>query len=385
VVELLPPQAPDYQEPWRHAGDRPGHRELRVRYELGVMPPGIPTWFIAREHRFSTGLHWRTGVLLRDRSGLHLALLRADPEDKSVELAVRGPIPQGFLEILDDGLTLLLDRYPGLSVRRRIPCPYPVPGGCPAYFDSRRLVNRLAHGRDDDECDEYHRIPIQTLLAGITPTARDTGSLTEDALRRILAEELSTSQRSILKAIREMQRTHCPSVFTLSPSAKRRPGRTVHVLRLHCEEPDAWHALPGDDGTYEITELDPWLAKYGPPAARVLALIAKALPVAGSVAAISAHFLDGQLRQDLEDTRELLAHKIPSHLGVLDDPDPRRTLMPEQPEQPRARAETDADFRDLEAMLLTLDPDRHWGGLDRTITPEGTTLYLCEKHAQNYR
>jgi hypothetical protein len=159
----------------------------------------------------------------------------------------------------------------------------------------------------------------------------------------------------------------------------------VHVLRLHCEEPDAWHALPGDDGAYEITELDPWLAKYGPTAARVLALIAKALPVAGTAAGIGAHLLDGRLRQDLEHTCELLAHKIPPHLGMLDDPDPRRTLIPEQPEQLRARAEHDADFRDLEAMLRALDPGRHWGGLDRTITPEGTTLYLCEKHARSYR
>lgn len=196
-----------------------------------------------------------------------------------------------------------------------------MPGGCPAYFDYRRLVNQLIYGCEDDECDEHHRVPIQTLLAGIAPADGDTGILTEAALRRILAEELGTSQRTTLKAIRAMQHTHRPSVFTITPSTKRRPGRTINVLRLYCEEPDAGHALPGDDSTYEITELDPWLAKYGPAAARVLTLISKALPIV-STTGIGAHLLEGSLRRDLERTRELLGHKMPPHLGMLDDPDP---------------------------------------------------------------
>jgi hypothetical protein len=266
-------------------------------------------------------------------------------------------------------------------VVRRIPCSEPVPGGCPAYFDHGRLLKRLAHGKDEDTCDECHDIPIQTLLTGIAPTSSQF-----EALQRLIAD-LDTSQRSSIKMIRAMQQTHCPSVFTVRPVIRKHPGRNGYVLRLYCEQPNAWHALPGDEGTYKITELDPWLAKYGPAAARVLALIAKAVPVAGAVAGVGSHVLHGRLHQDLEKTRALLARKVPAHVGVLDDPDPRRILLSGasgQPEQAQAHAHRDADFRDLRAMLLTLDPASHWGGLHRVVTPEGVSLYLCGAHAETY-
>jgi internalin A len=48
-------------------------------------------------------------------------------------------------------------------------------------------------------------------------------------------------------------------------------------------------------------------------------------------------------------------------------------------------ASNEADFRVLEGLLLKLDPERRWGGLSRTVTPEGLTLYLCRDHADAYR
>jgi internalin A len=52
---------------------------------------------------------------------------------------------------------------------------------------------------------------------------------------------------------------------------------------------------------------------------------------------------------------------------------------------PTERASNEADFRALESLLLKLDPDRRWGGLSRTVTPEGLTLYLCRHHTEAYR
>jgi internalin A len=62
-------------------------------------------------------------------------------------------------------------------------------------------------------------------------------------------------------------------------------------------------------------------------------------------------------------------------LTKLDDADPA----------PVARAVNEADYRELLAMLTRLDPDQKWGGLSRTMTPEGLTLYLCDKHVAAYR
>jgi hypothetical protein len=52
---------------------------------------------------------------------------------------------------------------------------------------------------------------------------------------------------------------------------------------------------------------------------------------------------------------------------------------------PVERASSEADFRVLEGLLVKLDPDRRWGGLSRTVTPEGSTLYVCRDHADAYR
>jgi hypothetical protein len=71
---------------------------------------------------------------------------------------------------------------------------------------------------------------------------------------------------------------------------------------------------------------------------------------------------------------------------------PELTLDLELPEKdahsdrgPVERASNEADFRALESLLLKLDPERSWGGLSRTVTPEGLTLYLCRHHAESYR
>jgi hypothetical protein len=39
----------------------------------------------------------------------------------------------------------------------------------------------------------------------------------------------------------------------------------------------------------------------------------------------------------------------------------------------------------LEALLAKLDPDRMWGGLCRTSTPEGLIMYLCPHHQAAYQ
>src|SRR5215471_11171056 len=75
VVERLPWNAPPYQLIWDDLLKRPDTSEIKVLYRLNTMPPGIPTWFIARSHRFTTNQHWRTGVLLAHPDRQHRALV----------------------------------------------------------------------------------------------------------------------------------------------------------------------------------------------------------------------------------------------------------------------------------------------------------------------
>lgn len=64
---------PPYEDAWKPKLS--GACEIKVLYQLNTMPPGIPTWFIARSHRFTTNTHWRTGAVLQHPDGSQRALV----------------------------------------------------------------------------------------------------------------------------------------------------------------------------------------------------------------------------------------------------------------------------------------------------------------------
>lgn len=391
AVSRLPHSPPDYGPMWDEPLQQPGCREIRVYYHLPLLPPGIPTWFLARSHRFATGLQWRYGTLLAHPDGEHRALIAADPERNNIELAVRGPLPASFFAILDDGLNVTFDRYPEMEIIRRIPCRGHNEHPCPKVFSYAKLIDRLKRGHTDMYCDEAEEpVSITELLLGIGPTRRELG---DDALHRYLAEitagiqqlteEAELGQRSFMKLqtmIQKSEETRCPSVFVIVPAGKV-PGRKTYTLRLYCEEPGAWHPLPGETGCYKITELPKWLRAAGPHIRRTLRILAAASPIAGSLLNAAADELSERIQQDISLATQVLT-AMPAIIG---DRHSQLPAFDENMATPLQRAETDADFRAVEALLLELDPHRSWGGLSRTFTPEGLTLYLCTEHDASYR
>ncbi|HEV2783125.1 MAG TPA: hypothetical protein VGX25_27400 [Actinophytocola sp.] len=388
MVERPQWNPPPYQKEWEEIRNRPSTREIKVIYRLNTMPPGIPTWFIARSHRFSTKTHWRTGALLAHPDGQHLALVRADRHRSVVELAVRGPTPAGFFLVLDDGLNLTLERFPGLDITRQVPCP--CQDACPELFDYENLRARLARTppRDQIEChNSGELVSVPQLLFGLTPSERDATRMSIDQIATDIArlgEKLDDQseylQRMFLKVqhhLQVQQETRCPSVFAVVPAGRRRLAGSAYELHLYCEEPGAWHRLPEPQGVYPITQPAEWFRKLGPYLQNLIKVLKHAAPLAGPVLGVAIGTLDAQLKADCDLMKEL-ANQLPSQLRHKDE------LRDAEP-APAAHAVTDADFRALEAMLTKLDPDRAWGGLSRTTTPEGLTLYLCDHHLAQYR
>jgi internalin A len=390
VVERLQWDPPDYTAEWAALADRPDTKEIKVVYRLNTMPPGIPTWFIARSHRFSKGVHWRTGVLLGHPDTRHLALVRADAHRGTVELTVRGPQPVGFFMLLDDGLNLTLDRFPGLRIERKVPCR--CQDGCPQLYDYTNLTDRLARAtpRYAIEChDSGEDVSVPELLYGLSPS----GDSTRAGLDKIvsLLERLEDkadgqaayAQRMFLRVQRQLQlqqEARCPSVFAVVRADRRRLTGSAHEIHLYCEEPGAWHRLPGDRGVYPVTQPHEWFAKLGPYLRHLITALKHAAPLAGPVLGVAVGVLDAQLKADLDLMKEL-ASQLPGELpgGT------RLDSLGGSAAGPDAHAGTDADFRALRAMLRKLDPDETWGGLSRYTTPEGITLYLCPDHLAGYQ
>jgi hypothetical protein len=432
IVECLPWDSPPYDEMWDDALTVPGTREIRLRYQFGTLPPGIPTWFVAREHRFTTGMQWRSGALLRqagDPPGY--GLIRAEYRHGTVDLAVRGPLPQYFFGTLKEGFEATLKRYPGLEYIKRVPCicahgdDGKTPGQpCPNLYRYDLLTLRVERGKTEVECPfSLEDVNIAELLFGVAPAKLDQimGEL------QTIGKHIDKSSE-FLKAIRLDQKRAdalCPSIFTLAlaPSRIHLPGIYQLQLRLYCEQPGAFHATLGNP--YSIKQSRQWLRTISPYLKVMLAVLKHASPLVGPVLGMTSELLAKQLSDDVNLMTQLVSElpdslpdepiritdlhptelaplaselpgSFPDDAGRIGDLNPAR-LTPVLGELPgslssdQLRMEDlhsvrlDVDYRALYAVLKQVDPSEHWCGLSRINTPEGEILWLCRDHAQQYR
>ncbi|AVH54542.1 COR domain-containing protein [Streptomyces dengpaensis] len=421
VVELLPWEPPAYAREWESARRR--HRRLiRLRYRLNTVPPGIPTWFIAREHRFTTGLHWRSGALLRDHDATHLGLVTVDRHTMTAEIATCGPYPHDFFAVLKNGFEQTLRRYPGLDVVRLVPCPGIVQGRpCPHEFPHDQLLHRLSlpQPREVVECPVHlEDLDVRTLLLGTGTSApdrmtelafslqqrvSDLSSAMEgrlagiesrsndilDELREARVQQAAIAadqQRTFLASLRQrnsQESAICPSIISVAKMPRRRmlgvlPGRVLR-LRLYCEAPGAWHRMPAAEG-YEVrvtSEVESMLLSH---AERVLKVLRYAVPLVGPVLGVAAADLGEMLKDDLELMKAVLDTVPGAGPSVLRGPDGSELRMSTQ-----IRGDRHADHRALYTLLKELDPEERWAGLDKVTTPEGETYWLCKDHSLPYR
>ncbi|MER6877102.1 hypothetical protein ABT279_43830, partial [Amycolatopsis sp. NPDC000673] len=313
-------------------------------------------------------------------------------QHSTVELTVRGPSPVGFFMVLDEGLNLTLERFPGLDITRRVPCR--CEPDCPELFDYENLRARLERTPPKHEI-ECHRsgeqVSVPELLFGLAPAERDSTRASMEQLTRTveqfgerLEEQSDYHQRMFLRLQRLaqlQQEARCPSVFAVVPAGRRRITGSPYEIHLYCEEPGAWHRLDGGKGVYPVSQPHEWFVKLGPYLEHLIRVLKHAAPLAGPVLGVTAGVLNEQLKSDTGLMKELAA-QLPKDLH-------RERVLPgaDRPDDdlPEPHAKTDADFRALKAMLGKLDPDEEWGGLSRYDTPEGLTLYLCPEHLAFYR
>ena len=403
-MDRLPWDPPDYHEDWDRLG--PPGRRLRLDYVLGgTAPPGVPGWFIARAHRFATTGHrpWRTGVLLAHPDGRHLGLLRLAEETNTVHLEVRGPHPAGFLAILDLYFShAIARRYPGLQLVRTVPCP--CAPDCTESFPYDQLVNLADRLRRSFVDCRVHgtTLPIAELIDGINPARLpgDDACAVADTIRRIEAsvDRLALSvRRQGEQAQVQAERQHLdfarlmgwlqvatPTVFTLTESTHWLPGTQRYTLRLYCAEPDAMHPLPGDRGCYTFDSLEPWAGAVLRHLTRVAGLLAHVSGLTGSVLGQLPGELLRRTGEDLKSMGEVL-DRLREGGETAETRFTERETLPGAGPAPRLRAVGDADARAIEQLLQRLDPGRRWGGLSKTSTPSGLTLYLCADHEAAYR
>lgn len=380
VVERLPLDPPRYEPDWDAKREEPECREVAMRFRLSVVPPGIPSWFIARSHRFATGVHWRNGATRLSGDDQCLALVRADKAEKDIYLTVRGPHPQEFFALMRDGLELTLRRYAGLGIDRFIPCPGHGGGPCPYEFNLTNVEARLdpEFPKTTIECGASGRdVNVADLLYGWHVSG---GSAATRRLEELVGEVRDEVRRGFeIVAFREEQKiktTH-PSLFVLWPGGDRYwAGGALGLrfaMRLCCEQPGEWHVIESGQ-PYWIDVPADWMEKVEPFVRRTLKVLKIAAPFVAPGLGIAADAAAESLRNEIK-----LMETIVKTL-----PETERTRRVDAEFGRMSRMEG-ADLRAFQAVLDEKDPDGRYQGLERVLTPEGHYFWLCPHHARAYK
>jgi len=399
VVERLPLDPPDYAPQWEAIQETEPCREISIKFQLNTIPAGIPTWFIARSHRFTTHTHWRTGALFADNreDPRHLALAQALPHDRYLQLTVRGPNPQNFFALLKDGIEVTLDRFPGLGTERLIPCLGHNGEPCSHEFSYAHLQKAIERTPPASEIQcpaSFKPVSIPGLLFGLHWRLQDKVLERIDTLETTIVTTVVEGQEEImaeLSALRELAQreftniyrreqsvidSHCPNVFALRVRDKTITGSQKLELQLYCQAPGYWHPT-AQGGQYTVDDPANWIKAVAPYLRKLVTVLKYAAPLAGPWVAWAWPAYEKMFKNDIKLTTELVK-KLPDFEG-------REAGLIETVGDPRGPGRASgAALRALRQLLDDKDPDHHWGGLKKVLTPEGHYLWLCEYHAQEY-
>jgi GTPase SAR1 family protein len=415
VVECLSLNPPAYEALWKGVPPGDGSREVSMKFQFGsTIPAGLPTWLIARSHRFTTRTHWRLGALFSDGPDhTHLALVEAFPHDRYIRLTVRGPYPQNFFGLLRDGLELTIARFPGLKVERKVPCPGHDGTPCCHEFDYAHLLKAIERDPPvlEVSCPEsFQSVSIPKLFFGIQWSSQhqilariakldEKAAERHDEIRGEFKELREWTQREFLKLFRVEQsklESHCPNVFTLTSESlgsmlqtlEGLHGRTFWaewqekiagvnlLLQLWCQMPGAWH--PSESKGYDVQLPAPWLEASAPYLKRLAAVLKHAVPYVGPVLGVAAEGIEQRAKAAIK-LMEQLANSLPGDERAIraEEDKPGGDLTIE-------RLVEGAQLRNLRQLLDQLDPNQHWGGLRKVLTPEGHYMWLCAEHAKQF-
>ena len=391
IGQLVPYERP--RLPWdREGGRNPyGDRSLSLFCSMNEPAPGMIAWLTVRNHRFSSGLHWRSGVFLVHEAYGSQGLFEL-VDDRNLSLTVRAPSPDHFFSLLRDSVEdLITSRWKGLSYEFLVPCRS---WRCSGRLKFRSLLRCRERGKvtmDCPECTEPQNVawlltgfalPETSLERGLESVQNQLAQVTAGLERvEVYAAESARQVRAVLRAV-ETEIADCPRLFVLAPAGTSgwrfsRIWQQRFVLTLWCEHPGQEH--PQSDATYEFARPREWLDTVSPYVILIGRTLRLLVPVAGDVPGVVLP--EHQLRH-ISHQLELmksLASSLPYDLG-------RSWSTPATIEAQSARltAAEGAGLRALRALLFEQDRSRSFGDLRRVRTVSGDLLWVCPTHYREY-
>jgi internalin A len=180
---------------------------LRFEYEYDVLPQSVIPRFMVRMHPYvGTDRCWRTGVLLANNS--NEALVKADQEERTIRIAVRGQSTtrRDFLSHIRGTLDSIHANIAAIQVKSKVP----IPGYTGASLDMDFALKLEGRGRTDyalpGRDGEIIEIDLQKVLGLIIPEeARRNPEMVQ--IRALLEQVLEELRLSSLRQFDSMQAT----------------------------------------------------------------------------------------------------------------------------------------------------------------------------------
>ena len=166
VPDLLPVQEPAFDF------DGAGPLRFRIRYEF--LPRTVmPRLIVKRHTQVDNGLQWRTGVVLASKDHQARAVIRADYEDRFIEVLVNGPLKRDFLVVIRETLREINQGFRSNALREHIACNCTEcqASSSPYFHDYGVLLKFFAKGSRTKGCDQsIQEVPIAQLLGDVLGT-----------------------------------------------------------------------------------------------------------------------------------------------------------------------------------------------------------------------
>jgi hypothetical protein len=381
VVEALPFSTPEDRT---KVEIRPEVPQMEMIFRFPTLqrrlPPGIPTWAIARAHRLSKCKPWADAAAFEDPDTGSEALILASSITKEVRLRVAADYPPFFFGQMEAILRDTFKRYPGIEPeRRRLPCC--CRKNCPHSYRYETVVRRFRDRYTYVTCDESgDDVQISVLLTGFLGTESPA---TPEGLRALQAE-MRRGFVAQLQALREQSEKTCPSVFTLVPASHFKLLDTwiesftqddELELVLYCEHESGWH--PTEHGLYRFRADKVWFDAIKKNWNSLLSVTRRVAPFArlsGLAQAVPWLNTAMSAMEKLPDADQSRSGKLAAALGKQTDPEV-----------------IDIESRHLmESLISELDAsrgitERKNGGLLPWLTDDGRRLWLCPQHTRMYK
>jgi len=322
-----------------------------------------------------------------------------------LRLLVWGVQPHNFFSILMNTVDIILSRFQGLVVRREIPCicHWDRTGAepCTHFYSYEELIRLMEARRYKVECSQtFAEVSVPMLLYGMH-SSTDEQVMTDiqsgqqriekrlDDLQKldIILEKLHQQSELIVRNFTrhwnlEMQKVEaeCPNTFLLALGRSNRfnPKNWVsqdYILHLVCQHPPGPHRV--GDG-YKLREAEEWWVKVSPWLNQVIKFIKFGVPMGKAIGAVydgvDVEYMKAQI-----DLMDEISHQLPeiSLLDTLND----AVIDPQLNYEQRVIGPA---LRAIYSFLSKADPGHIWGGLNKTLTPDGNILWLCEEHRKQY-